>query len=142
MNIHSPNSRSVQVLDIDAGGTMTDTFFVDSDGDFVVGKAQSTPQNEVLGLIASSVDGLPLARYESDGRLSVWYGNSQKTLNPGFCPSLFRHQREDDRAWRATRAMPDPRCADRRAICDPSESEQVQCRYASNRIVQRSSLMR
>ncbi|WP_018633346.1 hydantoinase/oxoprolinase family protein [Neomegalonema perideroedes] len=50
--------RRVQVLGIDAGGTMTDTFFVDSDGDFVVGKAQSTPQNEALGLIASSKDGL------------------------------------------------------------------------------------
>ena len=58
MNIHAPNTRSVQVLGIDAGGTMTDTFFVDSDGDFVVGKAQSTPQNEALGLIASSEDGL------------------------------------------------------------------------------------
>jgi len=51
-------SRNVQVLGIDAGGTMTDTFFVDSAGDFVVGKAQSTPFNEALGLIASSEDGL------------------------------------------------------------------------------------
>jgi len=58
VNIHAPNSRSVQVLGIDAGGTMTDTFFVDSDGDFVVGKAQSTPENEALALIASSEDGL------------------------------------------------------------------------------------
>jgi len=52
------NNRKVQVLGIDAGGTMTDTFFVDSEGDFVVGKAQSTPQNEALGLIASSREGL------------------------------------------------------------------------------------
>jgi acetone carboxylase beta subunit len=58
VNIRAPNIRSVQVLGIDAGGTMTDTFFVDADGDFVVGKAQSTPQNEALGLIASSEDGL------------------------------------------------------------------------------------
>src|ERR1700752_5184668 len=58
MNIQVPNARSVQVRGIDAGGTMTDTFFVDSDGDFVVGKAQSTPQNEALGLIASSEEGL------------------------------------------------------------------------------------
>ncbi len=50
--------RSVQVLGIDAGGTMTDTFFVDSEGEFVVGKAQSTPDNEALGLIASSREGL------------------------------------------------------------------------------------
>ncbi|WP_028713606.1 MULTISPECIES: hydantoinase/oxoprolinase family protein [unclassified Paracoccus (in: a-proteobacteria)] len=52
------NNRKVQVLGIDAGGTMTDTFFVDAEGDFVVGKAQSTPQNEALGLIASSREGL------------------------------------------------------------------------------------
>jgi acetone carboxylase, beta subunit len=45
VNIHTPNNKSVQVLGIDAGGTMTDTFFLDSDGDFVVGKAQSTPLN-------------------------------------------------------------------------------------------------
>jgi acetone carboxylase beta subunit len=57
-NIRNRNVRNVQVLGIDAGGTMTDTFFVDSDGDFVVGKAQSTPLNEALGLIASSEDGL------------------------------------------------------------------------------------
>ena len=49
--------RNVQVLGIDAGGTMTDTFFVDAEGEFVVGKAQSTPENEALGLIASSEEG-------------------------------------------------------------------------------------
>lgn len=58
MNVHVRNTREVQVLGIDAGGTMTDTFFVDADGEFVVGKAQSTPENEALGLIASSEDGL------------------------------------------------------------------------------------
>ncbi len=30
---------AVQVMGIDAGGTMTDTFFVRGDGRFVVGKA-------------------------------------------------------------------------------------------------------
>jgi acetone carboxylase beta subunit len=58
MDTGIPSQRNVHVLGIDAGGTMTDTFFVDADGDFVVGKAQSTPQNEALGLIASSEDGL------------------------------------------------------------------------------------
>ena len=58
MDLPVGNGRNVQVLGIDAGGTMTDTFFVDADGDFVVGKAQSTPHDESLGLIASSVDGL------------------------------------------------------------------------------------
>ena len=50
--------RNIQVLGIDAGGTMTDTFFVDADGEFVVGKAQSTPQDKSVGLLASSIDGL------------------------------------------------------------------------------------
>lgn len=58
MDTHIPNARNVQVLGIDAGGTMTDTFFVDANGEFVVGKAQSTPQNESIGLLASSEDGL------------------------------------------------------------------------------------
>jgi acetone carboxylase beta subunit len=48
----------IQVLGIDAGGTMTDTFFVDTDGNFVVGKAQSTPQDESVGLVNSSIDAL------------------------------------------------------------------------------------
>lgn len=52
------DKRSVQVLGIDAGGTMTDTFFVDVDGDFVVGKAQSSPEDESIGLIESSKEGL------------------------------------------------------------------------------------
>ncbi|MDD2877674.1 MAG: hydantoinase/oxoprolinase family protein [Acidiphilium sp.] len=58
MDTHTRNVRNVQVLGIDAGGTMTDTFFVDADGDFVVGKAQSTPQNESIGLLESSEEGL------------------------------------------------------------------------------------
>ena len=37
---------TVQVMGIDAGGTMTDTFFVRADGRFVVGKAQSNPGDE------------------------------------------------------------------------------------------------
>ena len=49
---------SVQVLGIDAGGTMTDTFFVREDGRFVVGKAQSNPADESLAIYNSSVDAL------------------------------------------------------------------------------------
>ncbi len=30
------------IMSMDAGGTMTDTFFVDKSGRFVVGKAQTT----------------------------------------------------------------------------------------------------
>jgi len=52
------DNSSVQVLGIDAGGTMTDTFFVRADGRFVVGKAQSNPADESLAIYNSSVDAL------------------------------------------------------------------------------------
>jgi acetone carboxylase beta subunit len=50
----------VEVMGIDAGGTMTDTFFVRADGEFVVGKAQSNPSNEAQAVIESSIDALKL----------------------------------------------------------------------------------
>jgi len=40
----------------DSGGTMTDTFVVDAKGDFVVGKASTTPSNESLGYWESLKD--------------------------------------------------------------------------------------
>jgi acetone carboxylase, beta subunit len=46
------------VLAIDAGGTMTDTFIVDAAGDFVVGKAQTTPEDESVGFMSSANDAL------------------------------------------------------------------------------------
>jgi acetone carboxylase, beta subunit len=52
------NGRDPRVLAIDAGGTMTDTFIVDSSGDFVVGKAQTTPDDEARGFMASTRDAL------------------------------------------------------------------------------------
>lgn len=48
----------VQVMGIDAGGTMTDTFFVREDGKFVVGKAQSNPGDESQAILESSQDAL------------------------------------------------------------------------------------
>jgi acetone carboxylase beta subunit len=51
--VHTP-----RVLAIDAGGTMTDTFIVDEHGSFVVGKAQTTPQDESVGFMASARDAL------------------------------------------------------------------------------------
>jgi acetone carboxylase beta subunit len=51
-------ARVPRVLAIDAGGTMTDTFIVDEHGSFVVGKAQTTPQDESVGFIASARDAL------------------------------------------------------------------------------------
>jgi acetone carboxylase, beta subunit len=51
-------SQRVEVMGIDAGGTMTDTFFVRADGRFVVGKAQSNPGDESLAIFESSQDAL------------------------------------------------------------------------------------
>src|SRR5918998_5957152 len=50
--------RDPRVLAIDAGGTMTDTFVVDGAGSFVVGKAQTTPEDESRGFMASAEDAL------------------------------------------------------------------------------------
>ena len=47
-----------RVLAIDAGGTMTDSFIVDEQGAFVVGKAQTTPQDESIGFMSSAADAL------------------------------------------------------------------------------------
>jgi acetone carboxylase beta subunit len=53
-----PAAHRPRVLAIDAGGTMTDTFIVDGAGAFVVGKAQTTPEDESLGFMRSSADAL------------------------------------------------------------------------------------
>jgi acetone carboxylase beta subunit len=50
--------RDPRVLAIDAGGTMTDTFIVDGAGNFVVGKAQTTPDDESVGFMESARDAL------------------------------------------------------------------------------------
>src|SRR5690606_16860427 len=50
--------RNPRVLAIDAGGTMTDTFIVDEAGSFVVGKAQTTPEDESVGFMESARDAL------------------------------------------------------------------------------------
>src|ERR1700694_1679661 len=47
-----------RVLAIDAGGTMTDAFIVDETGRFIVGKAQTTPDDESAGLMHSVDDAL------------------------------------------------------------------------------------
>jgi acetone carboxylase, beta subunit len=49
-------ARQVQIIASDAGGTMTDMIVVDSDGDFAIGKAATTPQNQALGFYESLVD--------------------------------------------------------------------------------------
>ena len=47
-----------KVLAVDAGGTMCDVFLIDEQGDFVVGKAQTTPEDESKGFLKSAADGL------------------------------------------------------------------------------------
>lgn len=50
-------SRPVpMVLGIDTGGTMSDTVLVSEDGRFVIGKAQTTPENEAIGILNSLRD--------------------------------------------------------------------------------------
>ena len=51
-------TRTPRILAIDAGGTMTDTFIIDENGEFVVGKAQTTPEDESEGFLRSSLDAL------------------------------------------------------------------------------------
>jgi len=50
--------RIPRIMGIDAGGTMTDTFLIDESGNFVVGKAQTTPQDESHGFLASAHDAM------------------------------------------------------------------------------------
>jgi acetone carboxylase beta subunit len=57
---HSYDASQVRVMGIDAGGTMTDTFFVRADGRFVVGKSQSNPDDESFAILESSADALLL----------------------------------------------------------------------------------
>ncbi len=51
-------SHNPRVLAIDAGGTMTDTFLIDASGEFVVGKAQTTPEDESTAFMNSFHDAL------------------------------------------------------------------------------------
>lgn len=51
-------SRKPRILGIDAGGTMTDTFIIDDNGQFIVGKAQTTPHDESIGFINSARDAM------------------------------------------------------------------------------------
>ncbi len=54
----NPTDHSAEILSIDAGGTMTDTFLIDRDGKFTVGKAKTTPDDESRGFLNSSQDAL------------------------------------------------------------------------------------
>ena len=49
---------TARILAIDAGGTMTDAFVVDDRGAFSIGKAQTTPEDEGIGVVASFGDAM------------------------------------------------------------------------------------
>ena len=50
------SGHTARILAIDTGGTMTDTILIDTSGDFVVGKAQTTPDNLARGIMDSLRD--------------------------------------------------------------------------------------
>lgn len=54
---NGPRPRA-SILGIDAGGTMTDTIAVDERGNFTIGKALTTPQDEAVGFFESVSDAL------------------------------------------------------------------------------------
>lgn len=61
--------RRPRVLALDAGGTLTDAFVVDSAGRFVVGKAQTTPADESEGFMSSVRDALRYWQLEPEQAL-------------------------------------------------------------------------
>jgi N-methylhydantoinase A len=68
------------VLGIDAGGTMTDTFIVDENGNFVIGKAATTPWDESIGFIESVEDALS---YAGGVDVRSLFGDLEVTLYSG-----------------------------------------------------------
>jgi acetone carboxylase beta subunit len=48
--------HQVQIIASDAGGTMTDMIVVDTDGNFSIGKAATTPEDQSLGFWESLID--------------------------------------------------------------------------------------
>ncbi len=71
------HQREPRILAIDAGGTMTDTFIIDQAGDFVVGKAQTTPEDESVGFLNSANDAL-----------SYWDTNSTRAF-PSLVTGIY-----------------------------------------------------
>ena len=51
-------SKNLVAMAFDTGGTMSDTFIIDEEGVFIVGKAQTTPDNEIEGILNSIEDAL------------------------------------------------------------------------------------
>lgn len=67
------------ILGIDTGGTMTDTILVDEKGEYVIGKAQTTPEYEAKGILNSIRDaaskwGLTLEQVVPSLQLVIYTG--------------------------------------------------------------------
>jgi len=52
------SEKRVQIIASDSGGTMTDMMVVDTEGNFAIGKAATTPQDQSLGFWESVADAL------------------------------------------------------------------------------------
>lgn len=50
------SDKRVQIIASDAGGTMTDMMVVDSEGNFTIGKAATTPEDQSVGFWESLID--------------------------------------------------------------------------------------
>lgn len=50
------DQKKFSVIGCDAGGTMTDVFLLSEEGDFFIGKAATTPQDESIGYVESMKD--------------------------------------------------------------------------------------
>ena len=48
-------TKNLVAMAFDTGGTMSDTFIIDENGVFTVGKAQTTPDNESEGILNSII---------------------------------------------------------------------------------------
>ncbi|MGH3089165.1 MAG: hydantoinase/oxoprolinase family protein, partial [Rubrobacteraceae bacterium] len=59
--------RQPVIVTSDAGGTMTDIFAIDEKGEFVVGKAPSTPHDASVGFMASLEDALSAWGHDGNG---------------------------------------------------------------------------
>ena len=97
-------ARDPRVLAIDAGGTMTDTFIVDAPGTFVVGKAQTTPEDESIGFMESARDALEQwdsSPEEAFPRIASGIYSGTAMLNRLLSRKGRRDRRDRDR--RATR---------------------------------------
>jgi N-methylhydantoinase A/oxoprolinase/acetone carboxylase beta subunit len=77
----SKSTHNPELLALDTGGTMTDTFLVDDEAGYTVGKAQTTPDDEADGVISSFEDALgywdmPLEKGADTLRGTVYSGTA------------------------------------------------------------------